>query len=200
VIDDAELDESNHDMGGDVIPAFVARHEAFVYDMTDNDVPGSTARDRLYWRDVGTIDSFFEAHQDLISAEPVFNLFNNEWPIYTQQWNSPPAKFSKDNKGQPGVMTESLVGLGCLVEGAQVARSVIGPWVRILSGAEVSDSVVFEKVAIGEGAIVRRAILDKGVIVAPGATIGVDPELDRSRGYTVTESGLTVVAKGMVVA
>lgn len=200
VIDDAELDESNHDMGGDVIPAFVERHEAFVYDMTDNDVPGSTARDRLYWRDVGTIDSFFEAHQDLISAEPVFNLFNNEWPIYTQQWNSPPAKFAQDDKGQPGEMTESLVGLGCLVAGAKVTRSVIGPWVRILSGAEVSDSVVFEKVAIGEGAIVRRAILDKGVVVAPGATIGVDPELDRSRGYTVTESGLTVVPKGMVVA
>jgi len=200
VIDDAELDESNHDMGGDVIPAFVARNEAFVYDMTENDVPGSTARDRLYWRDVGTIDSFFDAHQDLISAEPEFNLFNNEWPIYTQQWNSPPAKFAQDDKGHAGEMTESLVGLGCLVKGAKVTRSVVGPWVRILSGAEVSDSVVFEKVAIGEGAIVRRAILDKGVVVAPGATIGVDPDLDRSRGFTVTESGLTVVAKGMVVA
>lgn len=200
VIDDADIDESNHDMGGDVIPAFVSRGEAYVYDMTENEVPGSTARDRLYWRDVGTIDSFFEAHQDLISAEPEFNLFNNDWPIYTQQWNSPPAKFAQDNKGQAGEMTESLVGLGCLVEGARVARSVVGPWVRILSGAEVSDSVLFEKVAVGEDAVVRRAILDKGVVLAPGATVGVDPELDKSRGFTVTESGLTVVAKGMVVA
>jgi glucose-1-phosphate adenylyltransferase len=200
VIDDADIDESNHDMGGDVIPAFVSRGEAYVYDMTENEVPGSTARDRLYWRDVGTIDSFFEAHQDLISAEPEFNLFNNDWPIYTQQWNSPPAKFAQDNKGQAGEMTESLVGLGCLVEGARVARSVVGPWVRILSGAEVSDSVLFEKVVVGEDAIVRRAILDKGVVLAPGATVGVDPELDKSRGFTVTESGLTVVAKGMVVA
>jgi glucose-1-phosphate adenylyltransferase len=199
-IDDADIDESNHDMGGDVIPAFVSRGEAYVYDMTENEVPGSTARDRLYWRDVGTIDSFFEAHQDLISAEPEFNLFNNDWPIYTQQWNSPPAKFAQDNKGQAGEMTESLVGLGCLVEGARVARSVVGPWVRILSGAEVSDSVLFEKVVVGEDAIVRRAILDKGVVLAPGATVGVDPELDKSRGFTVTESGLTVVAKGMVVA
>lgn len=200
VIDDADIDESNHDMGGDVIPAFVSRGEAYVYDMTENEVPGSTARDRLYWRDVGTIDSFFEAHQDLISAEPEFNLFNNDWPIYTQQWNSPPAKFAQDNKGQAGEMTESLVGLGCLVQGARVARSVVGPWVRILSGAEVSDSVLFEKVAVGEDAVVRRAILDKGVVLAPGATVGVDPELDKSRGFTVTESGLTVVAKGMVVA
>lgn len=200
VIDDADIDESNHDMGGDVIPAFVSRGEAYVYDMTENEVPGSTARDRLYWRDVGTIDSFFEAHQDLISAEPEFNLFNNDWPIYTQQWNSPPAKFAQDNKGQAGEMTESLVGLGCLVQGARVARSVVGPWVRILSGAEVSDSVLFEKVVVGEDAIVRRAILDKGVVLAPGATVGVDPELDKSRGFTVTESGLTVVAKGMVVA
>ena len=200
VTEDADVEDSNHDMGGDVIPAFVAKGEAFVYDMTDNEVPGATERDRLYWRDVGTIDSFYEAHQDLISAQPEFNLFNNEWPIYTQQWNSPPAKFSQDDKGQPGEMSESLVGLGCLVQGASVKRSVIGPWVRILSGAEVTDSVVFEKVTIGEGAHVRHAILDKGVIVMPGATVGVDPDLDRQRGFTVTDTGITVVGKGMVVA
>lgn len=200
VIDDAKLDDSNHDMGGDVIPAFVERGEAVVYDMSDNIVPGSTERDRLYWRDVGTIDSFFEAHQDLISHDPVFNMFNNEWPIYTQQWNSPPAKFAQDDEGNPGEMAESLLSLGAYIQGASVTRSVIGPWVRILSGASVTDSVVFEKVSIGEKATVRRAILDKGVVVAPGAEVGVNRDHDVARGFTVTESGITVVAKGMVVA
>lgn len=200
VIDDAALDDSDHDMGGDVIPAFVERGEAVVYDMSDNVVPGSTERDRLYWRDVGTIDSFYEAHQDLISADPVFNMFNNDWPIYTQQWNSPPAKFAHDNEGNPGEMAETLVSLGALIQGAHVVRSVVGPWVRILSGAKVSDSVLFEKVSVGEGATVNRAILDKGVVVTPGSHVGVDREQDIARGFTVTDSGITVVAKGMVVA
>lgn len=200
VIDDAESDESDHDMGGDIVPAFVERGEAYVYDMVDNVVPGSDDADRLYWRDVGTIDSFYDAHIDLIATQPAFNLFNSEWPIYTQQWNLPPAKFTTDSSGRTGDMTESLVSLGSLVEGARIRGSVLGPSVRVHPGAEVVDSIVFEKVTIGEDARVSRAILDKGVVVAPGATVGFDPELDRSRGFTVTESGITVVAKGLVVA
>lgn len=200
VIEDAESDESDHDMGGDIVPAFVQRGEAYVYDMVDNIVPGSSDSDRLYWRDVGTIDSFYDAHIDLIATQPAFNLFNSEWPIYTQQWNLPPAKFTTDASGRTGDMTESLVSLGSLVEGAKIRGSVLGPSVRVHPGAQVADSIVFEKVTIGEDARVSRAILDKGVVVAPGATVGFDRDLDRSRGFTVTESGITVVAKGLVVA
>ena len=200
VIEDAESDESDHDMGGDIVPAFVERGEAYVYDMVDNDIPGATDNDRLYWRDVGTIDSFYDAHIDLIATDPAFNLFNSQWPIYTQQWNLPPAKFTTDSSGRTGDMTESLVSLGSLVEGATVRGSVLGQSVRVHPGASVTDSIVFEKVTIGEEARVHRAILDKGVVVAPGASVGYDPDLDRSRGFTVTASGITVVAKGLVVA
>jgi len=192
--------ESSHDMGGDVIPEFVERGEAFVYDLNRNEVPGARENDRFYWRDVGTIDAFYEAHQDLISKDPVFNLFNNDWPIFSQQWNSPPAKFVQDKDGNPGSLSESTVSLGCYVVGANVSRSVLGPWVKIFSGATVEDSIVFERVVIGQGATVQRAILDKEVVIEPGATVGVDRDLDLSRGFTVSESGVTVVAKGLVVS
>ena len=197
---DARDVESSHDMGGDVIPEFVERGEARVYDLNRNDVPGARENDRFYWRDVGTLDAFYEAHQDLISKDPVFNLFNNDWPIFSQQWNSPPAKFVQDKDGTPGSLSESTVSLGCYVVGANVSRSVLGPWVRIDSGASVDDSIVFERVVIGQGATVRRAILDKEVVVEPGATVGVDRELDISRGFTISEAGVTVVAKGLVVS
>jgi len=192
--------ESSHDMGGDVIPEFVERGEAFVYDLNRNEVPGARENDRFYWRDVGTIDAFYEAHQDLISKDPVFNLFNNDWPIFSQQWNSPPAKFVQDKDGNPGSLSESTVSLGCYVVGANVSRSVLGPWVKIYSGATVEDSIVFERVVIGQGATVQRAILDKEVVIEPGATVGVDRDFDLSRGFTVSESGVTVVAKGLVVS
>lgn len=197
---DARDVESSHDMGGDVIPEFVERGEAFVYDLNRNEVPGARENDRFYWRDVGTIDAFYEAHQDLISKDPVFNLFNNDWPIFSQQWNSPPAKFVQDKDGNPGSLSESTVSLGCYVVGANVSRSVLGPWVKIYSGATVEDSIVFERVVIGQGATVQRAILDKEVVIEPGATVGVDRDLDLSRGFTVSESGVTVVAKGLVVS
>lgn len=196
---DARDVESSHDMGGDVIPAFVERGKAYVYDLNRNEVPGARTNDRFYWRDVGTLDAFYDAHQDLISKDPVFNLFNTEWPIFSQQWNSPPAKFVQDKDGNPGSLSESTVSLGCYVVGAQVSRSVLGPWVRVDSGATVEDSIVFERVVIGQGATVRRAILDKEVVVEPGATVGVDRERDVARGFTISESGVTVVAKGVVV-
>ncbi|MET0304302.1 MAG: glucose-1-phosphate adenylyltransferase [Microbacteriaceae bacterium] len=199
VIRDGERPDSNHDMGGDLVPDFVANGDAAVYDLQRNEVPGSTDRDKFYWRDVGTIDSFFEAHQDLISALPVFNLYNTEWPIYSQQLNSPPAKFVRDGQNGVGTAIDSIVSLGCVVSGGHLERSVLGPWVTVESGARVTDSVVFERVRIGAGAIVQRAILDKDVVVAPGATIGVDSVADRARGFTVTDSGITVVGKGETV-
>ncbi|MBW4031504.1 MAG: glucose-1-phosphate adenylyltransferase [Acidobacteria bacterium] len=192
--------DSNHDMGGDIVPDFVARGEAGVYDLNRNEVPGATERDRFYWRDVGTIESFFDAHQDLISALPVFNLYNREWPIFSQQLNSPPAKFVRDSKGSVGTSIDSIVSLGCVLSGVHLERSVLGPWVVADSGSQIVDSVVFERVHIGENAVVRRAILDKDVIIAPGATVGVDHDADRARGLTVTESGITVVGKGETVS
>jgi glucose-1-phosphate adenylyltransferase len=199
VIRDGDRPDSNHDMGGDIIPDFVSRGEAGVYDFNNNDVPGSTDRDRYYWRDVGTIDSFFEAHQDLISALPVFNLYNREWPIFSQVLNSPPAKIVRDGRGALGTTIDSIVSLGSVISGAHLERSVLGPWATVDSGAKVVDSVVFERAVIEPNAFVGRAILDKDVVVAEGARIGVDPDRDRARGFTVTESGITVVGKGVHV-
>jgi len=197
---DGERSDSNHDMGGDLVPDFVSRGLAGVYDLNRNDVPGSTERDRFYWRDVGTIESFFDAHQDLISALPIFNLYNREWPIFSQQLNSPPAKFVRDAKGNLGQTIDSIVSLGCVVSGAHIERSVIGPWSTIESGSQVVDAVVFERVHVHANATVRRAILDKDVVIGEGASVGVDHEADRARGFTVTETGITVVGKGVVVS
>ena len=203
LIEAVELDgshpESTHDMGGDIIPYFVSRDEAGVYDFKRNEVPGMTDRDRDYWRDVGTIDSFFDAHQDLVSAFPIFNLYNQDWPIYSMLVNSPPAKFVRDARGRVGNAIDSIVSLGSVVQGAHLERSVLGPWNRVDSGASVIDSVVFDHCHIGADAEIRRAILDKKVVVDAGATIGIDPERDLARGFTVTESGITVVGKGVHV-
>ncbi|MFZ2963960.1 MAG: sugar phosphate nucleotidyltransferase, partial [Rhodoglobus sp.] len=197
---DGERSDSNHDMGGDIVPDFVSRGLAGVYDLNRNTVPGATERDRFYWRDVGTIESFFDAHQDLIAALPIFNLYNREWPIFSQQLNSPPAKFVRDAKGNLGRTIDSIVSLGCVISGARVERSVIGPWATIESGASLADTVVFERVKVGPNATVRRAILDKDVVIEDGASVGVDHEADRARGLTVTETGITVVGKGVVVS
>ncbi|MDN4615382.1 glucose-1-phosphate adenylyltransferase [Leifsonia sp. F6_8S_P_1B] len=199
VIRDGDRPDSNHDMGGDIIPDFVSRDEAAVYDFNNNDVPGSTDRDRYYWRDVGTIDSFFEAHQDLISTLPIFNLYNDQWPIFSQVVNSPPAKIVRDGRGALGTTIDSIVSLGSVISGAHLERSVLGPWAKVDSGAKVIDSVVFDRAVIGPNAFVGRAILDKEVVVAEGARIGVDPARDRARGFTVTDSGITVVGKGVHV-
>jgi len=199
VLRDGEKPDSNHDMGGDIVPDFVSRGDAAVYDLNRNEVPGATERDRYYWRDVGTIDSFYDAHRDLISALPIFNLYNTDWPIFSQQLNSPPAKFVRDAHGNLGTTIDSVVSLGSLLSGAHVERSVLGPWCTLDSGSRVVDSIVFERAHIGPGAVVERAILDKDVVISAGASVGVDAEADRARGFTVTPSGITVVGKGVRV-
>lgn len=196
---DAERLDTKHDMGGDIIPYFVNKGEAGVYDFTLNDIPGSTDRDRTYWRDVGTIDSFYDAHMDLISPVPVFNLYNSEWPIYTRQTISPPAKFVRGKANTVGTALDSIVASGVVVSGGIVEGSVLSNDVYVDTSSRVLDSVLMDKVRVGEGAVIKRAIIDKNVKVPAGAAIGLDPELDRARGFKVTESGITVLSKGQLV-
>ena len=200
VTEDAENPTSRHDMGGDLVPAFVERGTASVYDFIHNDVPGSTDRDRQYWRDVGTLDSYYEANQDLISIEPVFNLYNDAWPLYTGYTGLPPAKFVHAGAGRLGHAADSIVSPGVIVSGATVSGSVLSPGVYLHSWAQVTDSVLMDGVVVNRYAQVHRAILDKNVVVHERARVGIDREQDLARGFTVTESGITVVPKGAVVS
>lgn len=188
---DAADETSVHDMGGNIIPYFTDRGTAHCYDFSRNEVPGATDRDRGYWRDVGTLDSYYDATMDLVSVHPIFNLYNFDWPIITVNPPMPPAKFVEG-----GLARNSMVGPGTIISGATVDNSVVASDVRILGGAVVTGCVLMSGVHIGEGAIVRNAILDKKAVVPPGAQIGLNRELDRER-YTVTESGITVVGKGV---
>ncbi len=195
---DADLDDSKHDMGGDIVPAFVSRGEAGVYDFKDNQVPGTSERDRDYWRDVGTLSSYHDAHLDLVSALPVFSLYNADWPIYTMYGPLAPAKLVHGAGEEPPHADEALLSPGVVVSGSSVERSVLSPNVFVESGAEVTDSVLLDDVVVGAGARIHRAILDKNVVVPPGVEIGVDPAADAARGLTVSD-GLTVLGKGEVV-
>ena len=196
---DREREGSKHDMGGDIVPDFVSRGEAGVYDFGDNEVPGATDRDRGYWRDVGTIDSYYDAHMDLVSIHPIFNLYNYEWPIYTQHIPYPPAKFVHGSGDRLGEALNSAVSPGVVISGAHIYASVLSPLVRVHSYASVQGSVILDGVTIERHAQVRRAIIDKNVVVPEGAQIGLDHEQDRARGFHVTDSGIVVVGKGQVV-
>jgi glucose-1-phosphate adenylyltransferase len=191
---DAANPASRKDMGGDIIPMLVEEGRACVYDFKRNVVPGSNERDRDYWRDVGTLDSYHEAHLDLVSALPVFNLYNTEWPIFTSHPQLPGAKFVSGAS-----VRDSIVCAGSIVSGASVDSSVIGTHTFVSDGAAIQSSVLLDNVTVGRGAIVRNAILDKNVVVPEGALIGVDHVEDRRRGFTVSEGGVTVLGKGQAV-
>ncbi|HEY6727321.1 MAG TPA: glucose-1-phosphate adenylyltransferase [Polyangiaceae bacterium] len=197
--DDARDVTSRHDMGGNIVTSLVASGDAAVYDFAVNKVPGATDRDRGYWRDVGTLDSYYDAQMDLISVHPVFNLYNQQWPIHTYSGALPPAKFVFDDDDRRGTAIDSMVGAGVIVSGGTVHRSVVSPGVRVHTRAVVEDSVLMNNVDIGRGAIVRRAIIDKNVRVPPGIKIGVDLERDRERGYTLSHNGVVVIGKGSVL-
>jgi glucose-1-phosphate adenylyltransferase len=195
---DAADERSKHDLGGNILPMLVERGEAEVYDFADNEVPGATERDRGYWRDVGTLDAYYEASLDLISVHPVFNLYNHQWPILTWHEPLPPAKFVFDEEPRRGQALDSMVCAGVIVSGGTVRRSILSPLVAVHAGALVEGSVIMHAVEIGENALVRNAIVDKNVQVPAGARIGVDLERDRER-FAVSADGVVVIGKGQKV-
>jgi glucose-1-phosphate adenylyltransferase len=199
VNEDAADPGSKHDMGGSIVPMLVARGQARVYDFSQNAVPGETERDKGYWRDVGTIDAFYDAHMDLISISPIFNLYNREWPILTRPEPLPPAKFVFDDDERRGQALDSMVCAGVVISGGTARRSVLSPGVHMHTHAQVEDSVLFQDVDVARDAVVRRAIVDKGVRIGPGAQLGVDPKADRARGFHVSEGGIVVIPKGATV-
>jgi len=196
---DADDKGSQHSIGGNIIPMLAADGAAHVYDFLDNEVPGTDKRDHGYWRDVGTIDSYFTAHMDLCAVHPMFNLYNTEWPILTRTPPLPPAKFVHDEDDRVGRAIDSLIGSGVIISGGLVRHSVLSPGVHVQSWARVERAVVLHNSRIGRRAVVQDAILDKNVVVLAGATVGVDKEQDRARGFTVSDGGITVVGKGQVI-
>jgi glucose-1-phosphate adenylyltransferase len=194
VLTDAEDEESRHDIGGNLMPMLTERSMAHVYDFDENDVPGQEERERGYWRDVGTLDAYYEASMDLIATTPVFNLYNEEWPIFTWHFPWPPAKFVHDEEKRRGMAVNSIVSNGAIVSGGSVRGSILSPDVRVNSYAKVEDSVIMDGAVIGRGALVRRAIVDKNVRIPDGFQIGVDAEADRER-FTVSDNGIVVVGK-----
>ncbi|HET8559578.1 MAG TPA: glucose-1-phosphate adenylyltransferase [Marmoricola sp.] len=194
VLHDSGTPGSRHDMGGDIVPSFVDAGEAGVYDYQANDIPGWTDRDRGYWRDVGTLAAYYEAHMDLVSPLPLFNLYNHDWPIYTSYGPLPPAKLVEGSEGARADVFNSILSPGVVVTGGRVSESVLSPACYVDARAEVEQSVLLDGVRVGAGAVVRRAIVDKSVEIPAGARIGVDPEEDEQRGFVV-QDGLTVLAK-----
>jgi glucose-1-phosphate adenylyltransferase len=196
---DADDDRSGHSIGGDIMPMLAREGAAHVYDFLQNEVPGAGGQDHGYWREVGTLDSYFEAHMDLCAAQPVFSLYNEQWPIMTHVPPQPPAKFILEDGDRTGQAVSSVVSNGVIVSGGLVRESVLSPGVRVDALATVDHSVVLHNARIGRRAVVRNAILDKNVVVTDGAAVGVDQERDRERGFTMSEGGVTVVGKGRVV-
>jgi glucose-1-phosphate adenylyltransferase len=192
VYDDATRAGSSHDFGRDILPSLAGRGAIFAYDFQTNPIPGEPPGLAAYWRDVGSIDAYYEANLDLRAVTPELNLYNKEWPLRTASYPDPPAKFTFDDDDRRGQAIDSVVAGGCILSGGLVRNSVLSRWVRVHSGAVVEDSVVFDNCDIGRRARVRRAILDKNVRIPENARIGFDLEEDRRR-YHVSEAGIVVI-------
>jgi glucose-1-phosphate adenylyltransferase len=202
VIQRDAMAETAHDFGKNIVPTMVAEgHAVYAYDFATNIVPGQTEWNRGYWRDIGTIDSYWESQMDLVEITPRFSLYNDDWVIRTGLSHDPSAKFvfSDPSGNRVGLATDSLVSNGCIVSGGRLHRTVLSPRVRVNSYAFVEESIVFENVNIGRHARIRRTILDKGVVVEDGAEIGFDPDADVKRGFVVSPRGVTVVPRGTKV-
>jgi glucose-1-phosphate adenylyltransferase len=196
---DAADEGSRHSIGGDIIPMLVRQRAAHAYDFLQNEVPGAGPRDRGYWRDVGTVDSYFAAHMDLCATVPVFNLYNDRWPILTRVPPHPPAKFVHDDGDRVGRAVNSVVSNGVIVSGGLVRNSILSPGARIDSWSRVDRAVILHNSRVGRHAVVQDAILDKNVTVLEGATVGVDKQRDLARGLVVSSGGITVAGHGQVV-
>jgi len=192
---DAEDKQSGRDLGGDIIPALVSSGQAHVYDFTTNVVPGETPRDRHYWRDVGTLDSYYEANMDLVAPHPVFNLYNSDWPVFTSFRTLPPAKVVAHGEYGSGDIANSVLSAGCIVTGATVHDSVLSPNVRIEPGARVEGSILFDDVHVGANATIRNAIVDKHVVIPRNREIGTNPDRDAEE-FVISPSGIIAIGKG----
>jgi glucose-1-phosphate adenylyltransferase len=191
---DATCEASDHDFGKNIVPGAIADYKVFAFPFLDE----NRKRD-AYWRDVGTIDAYFEATMDLIGVDPQLNLYDRHWPVRSNQPMLPPPKFVFGSEGKStrrGEALDSVVCQGAIISGGSVARSVLGSNVRINSYAHVEDSILFDEVDVGRRCRLRRVIIDKGVCIPPETEIGYDPEADKARGFTITESGLVVIARG----
>jgi glucose-1-phosphate adenylyltransferase len=197
IVTPAGSDNQYTDIGGHIIPALTAEGKAHVYDFSTNVVPGQDDREKGYWRDVGTIDSYYDANMDLLSPVPVFNLYNEKWPVFTSHESQPPAKISRGSGGEPAFVDGSLLCAGSIVSGGHVERSIIAPGVRVHHDAHVTDSILFPDVTVRSGARVNRCIIDKNVVVPAGVRIGFDREADAQR-FTISDRGIVVIPKGYV--
>jgi len=190
---DARDASSMHDFGRDILPRIVGTRAVFAYDFRQNRVPGmAPGEDNSYWRDVGTLDCFWEAHMDLRATQPVFNLYNEEWPVRTADFWNPPAKFVHEAEDRIGRAVNSLVSDGCIVSGGVVRGSVLGRRVHVHSYSEITDSVLLDHVDVGRGARIRRAVIDEYSQVPPGTVIGYNHDEDRRR-FAVSDHGIVVV-------
>jgi glucose-1-phosphate adenylyltransferase len=196
ITEDADDETSKHDLGTNIIPNLTRAGIANYYDFDTNEVPGATERGRGYWRDVGTLDAYYEANMDLIAPEPVFDLYNMQWPVFAGQSPLPPAKLVQGPSWAPGSAVSSLLCQGSIVSGGHVERSVVSPGVYVDDHAVVSDSILMHESVIGAGAIVRRSIVDKNVVIPAGTRVGVDLAEDRARGFTISDAGVVVIPKG----
>lgn len=197
VSEDAQTETSAHDFGRSILSELYKNARVFAYDFTTQMLAGQNERERGYWRDVGTLDAYYQANMDLVAVDPTFNLYNEHWPIRTHHADTPPAKFvfaDYDHK-RVGFATDSLVSEGCIISGGHVDHSVLSPRVRINSYSTVSDSILFENVDIGRNAVVKRAIIDKNVSIPPGMEVGVNLEEDKKR-FFVSPTGIVVIPKG----